>query len=444
MGFVDSEAHDMATKFELVNDRKELGAVIKIVGVGSGGVNAVNTMMAAKVTGVDYIAMNTDVQSLQLSSADIKLELAGPTKGRGAGGDPAKGREAAVQEKQRIEEFLKGADMCVIATGLGGGTGTGATPVVGEIARNMGILTVAVVTLPFNWEGPTKARRAIEGLDVLKQSVDAYVVIPNDKMKKVTPKGLPTFKAFQLIDQVLCDSVTGVVELITRPGYINRDFEDVRAVLEACGLCVMGVGVGEGEERAMDAVSKALYNPLLEDTPIEGARHILVNVVQGPDGTPDENELIMQKINECMAADGNVSFGLAFDEKLGERVKVTIIASGMEDIESIDARATEAPATQRYNQNPRGVQFAPAAPAPSARPAIPTWENDPFEQRAAARPPRAPAPWQLNVSQPQNAAPSIFAGNPAGPAYPDGESELDPTPAFLRLGNTGYGKVDGR
>ena len=238
----------MEKLFEVVNEIDELAdmeideAVIKVVGVGSGGGNAVNTMIDRKVGGVQYIAVNTDLQALRQSRAETRLLLKGPTKGRGAGGDPAVGREAAVQERGRIEALLEGADMVVIATGLGGGTGTGASPVVAEVARSKGILTIACVTLPFSWEGNAKGKKAWEGLQQLRKVVDAYVVIPNDKLSRVAPEDTPTKVAYQMIDHVLCDSVAGVVELISRPGFINRDFRDVRAVLANCGQCVMGVG----------------------------------------------------------------------------------------------------------------------------------------------------------------------------------------------------------
>jgi len=401
----------MGAMFEVVGGAEDsTPAIIKVVGIGSGGVNAVNTMIAAKVTGVDYIAINTDAQSLKQSMAETIIVLNG-TRGRGAGGDPGRGREAAIQERHKIEEALKGADMVVIATGLGGGTGTGATAVVAEIAKAMGILTVAVVTLPFSWEGEDKMRVALEGLAAIKKSVDAYVIIPNDKMMKVAPKGVPMRKAMQMIDQVLCESVGGVVDLITRPGYINRDFEDVRAVLENRGLCVMGTGVGDGPERALKAVMGALNNPLLEDTPVEGAKYILVNIVQSEDGTPEENGLVMSKIKECIANGGRISFGLAFDDSLGDKMRVSIIASGLDDIENVDANMAGevSPVPEYAAKRPfeLGVQQEPPA-----RPALSEQES-PLE-RVQRRP---------------------YVFNPPGPVLfnsLDGESELNPVPAYIR------------
>ena len=400
--------------FEVVVDNSDQGAVIKIVGVGSGGVNAVNTMIASEVGGVEYIAMNTDFQHLNQCVADTCLELNGPTRGRGAGGDPAKGREAAIQERERIQELIKGADMVVLATGLGGGTGTGATPVVAEIAREHGILTVAIVTLPFAWEGNTKGERAMQGLDVLKDVVDAYTVIPNDKLKKVAPKDIPTMKAFQLVDQFLCDAMTGLVELISRPGYINRDFEDVKAVLHDCGMCIMGTGMGEGDDRAEAAVEGALYNPLLEDTPVEGARNILVNVVQGPDGTTEENEIVMTRIKECLAIDGDVSFGLAFDDRLDGEIKVTIVASGMGDIEPVETRSTvemDDMLSRNQPSDARGMPNFACRPVLSDQAGL-------DRVRASHKLP----PYSINESQ------AGFG------EHQDNDSELDPTPAYLRYG----------
>lgn len=405
---------------EFVKNPDVREAIIKVVGIGSGGVNAINTMIARQVYGVEYIAMNTDLQSLSLSQAEIKLDLSGVTKGRGAGGDPAKGRESAIQERPRIEEFLKDADMVVIATGLGGGTGTGATPVVAEIAKGMGKLTVCFVTLPFPWEGKVKEKRALEGLEIIKKVSDAYIIIPNEKLKKVAPKNMPALEAFALVDGVLCDSMTGVVDLITRPGFINRDFEDVKAVLGGCGLCVMGTGFGQGQDRAIDAVTKAIYNPFLEDTPIDGAKNVLVNVVMGPDGSLDENELIVSKVQECIDKEGNISFGLAVDKNLGDGMRVTIIASGLNDIEPIDTQlVVEIAQPVQVKPLPVETQGQPVQqglPGIMSRPGFS--ESGGFER---ARGSYTSTPITVNSA-------ASFSH------FPEGESELDPTPTFLRVG----------
>ncbi|MBM4386414.1 MAG: cell division protein FtsZ, partial [Deltaproteobacteria bacterium] len=275
-----------------------LKAVIKICGVGSGGVNAVDSMIENGVDGVDYVVANTDAQDLLKSKCGIKLVLGmNLTRGLGAGNDPTKGREAALEDKSKITEFLKGADMVFLATSLGGGTGTGSTPVIAEICKSLGILTVAVVTLPFSDEGQRKMDTAQEGLEKMKTFVDAYVVIPNDKLNIFEDENITLKAGLKMIDRVLCDSVTGIVELITRPGHINRDINDVKTVLSEKGQCIMGIGEAAGEGRALRAVEAALANPLLKGTPIHGAEKVLVNIV-GRDVTLKERNIVMNFIRE--------------------------------------------------------------------------------------------------------------------------------------------------
>jgi cell division protein FtsZ len=413
----------MERLFEVVNEVDELAdfqveeAVIKIVGVGSGGGNAINSMIDHKVAGVQYVAINTDLQALRQSRAEVRILLKGPTKGRGAGGDPQVAKEAAVADRQRLDLLLEGTDMVVLATGLGGGTGTGATPVIAEIARSKGILTVAVVTLPFAWEGRAKGQKAWDGLEALRKVVDAYIVIPNDKLSRVAPENLPTMQAFQMIDQVLCDSVTGVVDLISRPGFINRDFRDVKAVLSGCGQCVMGTGVASGEGRALTALTQAISNPLLEDTPIDGARSILVNVVQGPDGTNAENGLIGERVNELLAADGNLTFGLAFDESLGDRIKVTVIASGLEDIEVVRA----------------GVDLQEQSSGIVRQVSTVSSKFDRYGARPSLAEAEEPVarPFRGTAANPSTVNESVFGTPVFNPL--DGESELEQTPAYRRI-----------
>ncbi len=371
--------------FQVLKNREAVPpAVIKVCGIGSGGVNAVNNMIAQGVSGIEYLVMNTDVQHLEQSTADLRIALTGPTGGRGAGGDPAKGREAAEAERDRIEEFLDGADLLVLATGLGGGTGTGASPVVAEIAKRMKILTLAVVTLPFSWEGASKAAVAADGLDELRGIVDAYIRVPNDKMKKILPKGTTMKDAFMAVDKVLCDAMTGVVELISRPGYMNRDFEDVRAVLQGAGLCIIGVGTAVGEDRALEASRKAVANPLLEDTPVDGAERILINIVHGLGCTLDENELIAQKVTEGLASGGKMTVGLTIDESLGDEVKVTVIASGMEDIEVVREDAVIEVPAQLVRPVMPSVR-APSFTQPAPRPVDPGDDNDPWRTQNGPR-----------------------------------------------------------
>lgn len=306
-----------------------LNAVIKIFGVGSGGVNAVDTMIESGVDGVDYIVANTDAQDLLKSKCETKLVLGmNLTKGLGAGNDPAKGREAALEDKSKIAEFLKGADMVFLATSLGGGTGTGSTPVIAEICKSLGILTVAVVTLPFSDEGQKKMETALEGLEKMKSFVDAYVVIPNDKLNIFEDENITLKAGLKMIDRVLCDSVAGIVELITRPGHINRDINDVKTVLSEKGQCILGIGEAAGEGRALKAVEAALANPLLKGTPIHGAEKVLVNIV-GKNITLKERSIVMNFIKEIADKNAQTFFGYADEEAMGDVLKVTIIAAGL-------------------------------------------------------------------------------------------------------------------
>lgn len=337
-------------------------SVIKVVGVGSGGVNAVNTMIGNGIAGIDYIAVNTDMQDLQKSLAPVRIVLDSSTGGRGAGGDPEKAAAAAMEKRKEIESALRDAQMVVLATGLGGGTGTGATPVIGDIARQMGILTVAVATMPFKWDGRVKALRAATGLDQLRDKVDAYFTISNDKMLKAF-SGVPTGDAFRSFDGVLlCEAVEGVVDLVTRPGIINLDIEDVRTALENRGACVICSGVGEGAGRAEVAAESALHNPLLDDSPVNGARNILVNIVQGPTGTIDDIGIIMNHVLEMMDPDCFVKTGFATDPSLGEKVKVTIVASGIDVTPIVPAELSVIDGELDFQSGARPIPFAEAMP----------------------------------------------------------------------------------
>ena len=341
-------------------------SVIKVVGVGSGGVNAVNTMVQNGIAGIDYIAVNTDLQDLQKSLAPTRIVLDSTTGGRGAGGDPSKAAAAAMEKRKDIEAALKGAHMVVLATGLGGGTGTGATSVIGDISRQMGILTVAVATMPFKWDGRAKAECAFNGLEELKTKVDAYFTISNDKMLKAFA-GVPTTEAFRQFDGVLlCEAVQGVVDLVARPGIINLDIEDVRTALEDRGACVIATGVGEGENGAAVAAEAALHNPLLEDTPVNGAKNILVNIVQSDAGTIDEIAEIMNNVVEIMDSDCYVKAGFACDPSLGHKVKVTIVASGLDVSHVASSELSVIDGELDFQSGARPIPFAEASQMPPA------------------------------------------------------------------------------
>ncbi len=305
-------------------------AVIKVVGVGGGGVNAVNRMIEANLRGVEFIAMNTDAQALLMSDADLKLDIGRQlTRGLGAGSDPEIGRQAAEEHRAEIEEALKGADMVFITAGKGGGTGTGAAPIVAEVAKSVGALTIGVVTRPFTFEGRRRSVQADSGIERLKEKVDAIIIIPNDRLLTISTEKTSMMSAFKMADEVLLQGVQGITDLITIPGQINTDFADVRTVLSEAGTAIMGIGQAAGDGRAVNAARSAITSPLLEAS-IEGARGILVNISGGPDlGLFEVNEA-MEIIHGVAHPDANIIFGTVIDDSAGDDVRVTVIAAGFE------------------------------------------------------------------------------------------------------------------
>jgi cell division protein FtsZ len=306
-------------------------ARIKVIGVGGGGSNAVNRMVEAELRGVEFIALNTDAQVLALSNADTKLQIGEViTKGLGAGGDPTIGQRAAEEDRQDILMALEGADMVFITAGMGGGTGTGAAPVVAECSRELGALTVAVVTKPFRFEGSRRMKVAEEGIRQLKEKVDTLITIPNDRLLSVVEKRAPLIEAFRFVDDVLRQGVQGISDLITVPGLINLDFADVKAVMSNAGSALMGIGMGTGEHRAVDAAQAATSSPLLEGT-IEGARSILFNLTGGLDlslaEVSEAAELISGAAN---CDDANVIWGAVIDEKMEGELRITVVATGFD------------------------------------------------------------------------------------------------------------------
>lgn len=305
-------------------------AVIKVVGVGGGGVNAVNRMIAAGVRGVEFIAVNTDAQALLMSDADIKLDLGRDiTRGLGAGANPEVGRAASEEHREELEEVLKGADMVFVTAGEGGGTGTGGAPVVAEVARNLGALTVGVVTRPFGFEGRRRSLQAEQGIQDLRDAVDTLIVIPNNRLLEIADEKTPIIEAFQLADEVLTNGVAGITDLITTPGLINVDFADVKTVMQDAGTAVMGIGKGSGEDRASQASNRAIASPLLE-TSMEGARGVLLSVA-GPSSMSlyEVNEAASAVADHC-DADADIIFGAVVDDSLGEEIRVTVIAAGFD------------------------------------------------------------------------------------------------------------------
>jgi cell division protein FtsZ len=305
-------------------------AVIKVFGVGGGGVNAVNRMIAGGLRNVEFIAANTDAQALLLSEADLKIDIGRElTRGLGAGSDPEIGRQAAEDHKSEIEEALKGADMVFITAGEGGGTGTGAAPVVAEVARSLGALTIGVVTKPFSFEGKRRQSQAEKGISSLREKVDALIVIPNDRLASVVTAATTMQEAFMLADDVLLQGVRGITDLIGNAGEINTDFADVKMILSNAGTALMGIGTSTGEGRAVNAARAAISSPLLEAS-IDGARGVLINIVGGPNITLFEVQEAADIVRSVAHPDANIIFGQVIDETIGEAVRVTVIAAGFE------------------------------------------------------------------------------------------------------------------
>jgi len=307
-------------------------AKIKVIGVGGGGGNAVNTMIDCELNGIDFIVANTDAQSLRMSKAPVKIQLGGQlTKGLGAGADPSKGKDAAEENREQLSEVLSGADMVFIAAGLGGGTGTGAAPVIAEVAKEVGALTVGVVTKPFTREGKLRLTKAENGVRELKKHVDSLVIIPNDRLLGLAGKSMSILDAFKPSDDVLRQAVQGISDLITTSGLINVDFADVKAIMSERGMAMMGIGLATGENRAVEAATKAISSPLLEDIDISGAKGVLVNITGSSSMTMDEFDAASKVIHEKVHEDANIIVGLVIDESLGDQVKITAIATGFGD-----------------------------------------------------------------------------------------------------------------
>lgn len=315
--------------FELM-DTYSQSAVIKVIGVGGGGGNAVEHMVVQSIDGVDFIVSNTDSQALKNTSARTVLQLGGNiTKGLGAGADPQIGRQAAMEDRERIQEVLEGADMVFITAGMGGGTGTGGAPIVAQIAKEMGILTVAVVTRPFPFEGKKRMEVASDGIDELKGFVDSLITIPNEKLLAVLGKSISLLDAFKAANDVLLGAVQGIAELITRPGLINVDFADVRTVMSEMGMAMMGSGRASGEGRAREAAEAAIASPLLEDVNLAGARGILVNVTAGMDMSIGEFEEVGSTVKSFASENATVVVGTVIDPEMEGELRVTVVATGL-------------------------------------------------------------------------------------------------------------------
>jgi cell division protein FtsZ len=391
--------HDKAEAGITLDEEGLPPARIKVFGVGGGGGNAVNRMIDARLRGIEFIAANTDLQALKKCRAPVKMQL-GPalTRGLGAGGDPEVGRKAALEDTDKILQLLEGADMVFLTAGLGGGTGTGAVPIIASLAAEIGALTVAVVTKPFSFEGRRRLGLAERGVDELRGSVDTLITIPNERLLNFVDRGTPLTEAFLIADDVLRQAVQGISDLITIPGEINVDFADVRAIMTGMGMALMGTGVARGENRAVEAAQRAISSPLLEETSIEGAKGVLLNVSGGRDLTLYEVAEACRIIQESVDPDANIISGMVIDEHLEDEMKVTVIATGFK----YQAARTVMPAVE-----PRPLLQPPRA---IDNPRI---ERSPVEQRRALSVVRT-------VPQPQPVAEPVvdFAPAPSLPAPP--------------------------
>ncbi|MFB9147870.1 cell division protein FtsZ [Halomonas alkalicola] len=359
--------------FELVDSAPSSSAVIKVIGVGGGGGNAVNHMVESNIEGVEFICANTDAQALKRVSAKTVLQLGTEiTKGLGAGANPEVGRQAAMEDRERIAELLNGADMVFITAGMGGGTGTGGAPVVAQVAKELGILTVAVVTRPFPFEGPKRMRAAEEGMRELSEHVDSLITIPNEKLLSVLGKSASLLTAFSAANDVLLGAVQGIAELITSPGIINVDFADVRTVMSEMGMAMMGSGSAIGENRAREAAEKAIRSPLLEDVDLHGARGILVNITAGPDLSIGEFNDVGATVQEFASQDATIVVGTSIDMEMSDELRVTVVAAGLDGRQQAKA-ATREPAKRveagsDYRQRPAQPAMRQQAARAAAEP----------------------------------------------------------------------------
>jgi len=319
--------------FELVDSAPQ-NAVIKVIGVGGGGGNAVQHMVKREIEGVEFVCANTDAQALRNLSAKTLLQLGSSiTKGLGAGADPILGKDAALEDEDRISEALAGADMVFITAGMGGGTGTGAAPIVAEIAKDLGILTVAVVTKPFSFEGKKRMKVAVSGIEELSRHVDSLITIPNERLLTIMGEDTPLLEAFAAVDDVLLGAVQGIADLIMRPGMINVDFADVRTVMSEMGMAMIGSGSAGGENRAREAAEAAIRSPLLEDVDFNGARGILVNIAAGVDISLGEFSEVGATVEEFSSENATVVIGTVIDEEMGDEIRVTVVATGLGDLQ---------------------------------------------------------------------------------------------------------------
>ena len=411
------------------DDRNEpIGARIKVIGVGGGGGNAINTMVAGRLEGVEFIAANTDVQALAANKADVKIQIGkGTSRGLGAGANPDRGREAALEARDQIAEALSGADMVFVTAGMGGGTGTGGAPIVADIARQSGALTVGVVTKPFLFEGNRRRKQAEQGLSELKAAVDTLIVIPNQRLISVAGENVSLADAFKRADEVLLHAVQGISDIITVHGLVNVDFADVRTIMGEQGMALMGTGHASGERRAVEAMQAAISSPLLEDVTLDGAMGLLVNITGGPSLTLYEVNEAVTLAQTAADPDANIIFGSVVDERMGDEVKITVIATGFtqKEVPIRLVHQAHAPSQAHAHAHPHAAaaQRQPA-PAPAAQ--------IPLVAAPAEAPRREPAPARAQAAAPR--PPSLPPRGRAGmDGFRAGDEDQYDIPAFLRL-----------
>ncbi|MCG9229774.1 cell division protein FtsZ [Vibrio diabolicus] len=397
-------------------------AVIKVVGVGGGGGNAVEHMVRESIEGVEFISVNTDAQALRKTSVGNVIQIGGDiTKGLGAGANPQVGRDAALEDRDRIKDSLTGADMVFIAAGMGGGTGTGAAPVIAEVAKELGILTVAVVTKPFSFEGKKRLAFAEQGIDELSKHVDSLITIPNEKLLKVLGRGVTLLEAFASANDVLKNAVQGIAELITRPGMINVDFADVRTVMSEMGHAMMGSGIAKGEDRAEEAAEMAISSPLLEDIDLAGARGVLVNITAGLDMRLDEFETVGNTVKAFASDNATVVIGTSLDPDMTDEIRVTVVATGIGNEKKPDitlvagGKAKVAPTPQAQPQQQAAATQAEEKPAQ-------TLQNNQVQEKPQV------TPQQTNTV---SSSPASSSQSSAAPKQEKESGYLD-IPAFLR------------
>ncbi|AKH81921.1 cell division protein FtsZ [Streptomyces sp. CNQ-509] len=396
-------------------------AVIKVVGIGGGGVNAINRMIEVGLKGVEFIAINTDAQALLMSDADVKLDVGRElTRGLGAGANPDVGRKAAEDHREEIEEVLKGADMVFVTAGEGGGTGTGGAPVVANIARSLGALTIGVVTRPFTFEGRRRANQAEDGIAALRDEVDTLIVIPNDRLLSISDRQVSVLDAFRSADQVLLSGVQGITDLITTPGLINLDFADVKSVMSEAGSALMGIGSARGDDRAVAAAEMAISSPLLEAS-IDGARGVLLSISGGSDlGLFEINEAA-QLVSEAAHPEANIIFGAVIDDALGDEVRVTVIAAGFDGGQLPSKNRDKVLGSYGGRDEAPAESVADPGPARSTEPERPAFGGlGSLSGDSTAD--SAPAP------VPPAATPQVPAARP----YQDSEAEELDVPDFLK------------